>query len=78
MKIDIDKKIIDETDRCKKDFECLKNDNHIYCKVNNCVSESAHFIECVDDLDCNYKMSFGFSYMCTCPTRKEIYNKYKI
>lgn len=78
MKMDIDKKIINKTDRCKKNFECLKNKNHIYCKVKDRVGETAHFIECVDELNCNYKISFGFSYMCTCPTRKEIYNRYNI
>lgn len=76
--MDIDKKIIEETIKCEKSFDCLKNDKHVYCKVENCVSSEVHFVKCLNDEYCVYRMSFGESYICNCPTRKEIYNKYEI
>jgi hypothetical protein len=51
---------------------------HVYCKVENCINEKVHFIKGVDNLSCSYKMSFGDSFFCTCPTRKEIFNKYRL
>lgn len=74
----INRKIINETKYCENDFECLRNDNH-HCflmKVDNCISEKVLFINCTQ-LSCNYKMNFGNGTICNCPTRKEIYNKYK-
>lgn len=74
----IDDKIIAGTLLCKRNFGCMKNNMHVYCKVEDCVNEKIHFVRCVDNLHCSYKMVFGNSNMCTCPMRKEIFNKYKI
>lgn len=76
--MDIDKEILDKTTQCDKGFICLNNKDHVYCQVENCVNDEVHFIKCLSDKYCNYKMSFGKSYICNCPTRKEIFNKYKI
>ena len=73
--MEIEKEILDKTVHCTKDFDCLRN-NNICCKVENCVDKKVHFVEC-SEIFCNYKMKFGRSYICTCPTRKEIYNKYR-
>ena len=76
--MEIDKLIIAETVRCEKDFACLSEKTHVYCKVENCINKKIHFIERKDLFQCRYVMCFGDCYICTCPTRKEIYNKYGI
>ena len=79
MKIEIDEKIITETILCKKNFECLENDKHAICKVENRINEGFFITKCLDPRFCSYKKSFEYSpFQCTCPTRKEILNKYKI
>jgi len=73
--MEIEKEILDKTVHCTKDFDCLKN-NNIHCKVENCVNNEVYFVECCEKNPCNYRVNFGNSHICTCPTRKEIYNKY--
>jgi len=76
--MEIDKNIISNTIKCEKNFDCLSANNHVYCKVESCINNKVHFINCVYNLNCSYKMSYGDTFICTCPTRKEIFNKYEI
>ncbi len=78
MTLKIDEKIIRETTRCDRKFLCLKTPSNIYCQVKDCINEEVLFVKCEDTIICNYKMSFGNSFVCNCPTRKEIYNLHKI
>jgi hypothetical protein len=71
----IDKKIIDATE-CEKSFECLTNQANL-CKVKLCLAGEVHFLRC-DDKKCKFKAYFGKEPLCTCPVRKEIYNRDKI
>ena len=73
--MEIREETLKETIHCHKDFECIKS-NNICCDVTRSVNNQVHFVECKERVQCNYKMSFGNSFICTCPTRKEIYNKY--
>ena len=77
MKYEIDEKILKETTDCKRKFKCLESEDHIYCRVKDCVEGKVHFIECLYEAPCEYKMVFGHSLVCNCPTRKEIYNRYR-
>ncbi len=74
--MEIDKKIVAGTFNCHKNFDCLNSGNHVYCKVECCINKKVHFIKIVDKSFCYYKMSFGDSFICTCPTRKEIFKMY--
>jgi len=73
--MEIKKEILDKTLYCTKDFDCLKN-NNICCKVERCVNKEVHFVKCGEKNLCSYRLTFGSSFICTCPTRKEISNKY--
>lgn len=77
--IDINPKTLKETIRCKNEFACLENENYVcrVAKVENCIAGTLLFIDC-KDRSCNYKTFFGDSIICNCPTRKELYNRYKI
>ena len=72
----IDENIINKTD-CKKNFACLDNTD-VCCKITNCVNNQIYFVDCKDKKYCNFKKFFGNSNYCTCPTRIEIYKKYKV
>lgn len=72
----IDEKIIAGTLGCQKNFDCLNSNQHVYCKVEDCINKEVYFIQYREKPSCNYKMSFGNTFICNCPTRKEIFNKY--
>lgn len=75
----IAQQILDETIHCNHNFECLKNEDHfcLKAKVIRTVNGKIYFINCAEYCN-NYKIDFGNSTVCHCPTRKEIFNKYKI
>lgn len=77
MKMEIDEKTVSETNRCPSNLDCLNNSKHVFCKVEYCCDNEVHFIKCVNNQDCNYKSSFGYSTLCNCPIRKEIFKKYE-
>ena len=75
MKIEIDNDIIKATIKCRKDFDCLKNQNHVFKKVNSLVGGQVLFVNCAE-AGCDYYLSYGSSAICYCPTRQAIYKKY--
>ena len=77
MEIIIDEDTLKSTTKCAKDFSCLKGQNE-FCKIEYCVSDTGYFVKCKEHTYCSYKDKFGGSFYCTCPTRKEIYSKYKL
>ena len=74
----IDKEILKNTSTCEKKFQCLNNESNSLCKVVDSINQEVHFVKCLCKDICNYQMSYGLSNICTCPTRKEIFNKYSI
>ena len=78
MIIKVDDSTIKETTRCKKSFSCLPEKRKELCRVTHKVEDKVYFVECQDTESCSYRLSFGNSFMCTCPVRKVIYDKYKI
>ncbi len=76
MEIEIPDDVIKLATKCTKNFSCLYGDTERLCKVEYCVSDTVHFIKCLEPT-CSYKVAFGSGDFCTCPIRKEIYNRYK-
>ena len=76
MLMDIDKDIIKQT-KCKKDFKCLDGPANIDCKVLCLIGGDHHYVSCSNYAPCEYMTNFAGSDICNCPTRKEIYRKYK-
>lgn len=74
---EVDQTIIDKAVDCDKNHACLTEENHPCCKVSSCVGSKILFLEKLER-DCPYHQEFGFSYICNCPVRIELYNKYKI
>jgi len=74
--IKIDEDISKTATMCKKNLSCLSGSD--ICKVEFCVEGQIHFIKCMNLEPCHYRMPFGYSFVCKCPVRKELFNKYKI
>lgn len=74
MKIDLDPAIEART-ACQKNFSCASGNMERICKVRELMVGEALLIECADNLLCHYKESFGSWAICTCPVRKEIYDR---
>jgi len=69
------KKISKKTTWCEKDFKCLSEKGCSDCKVTSSINGEIHFVKCKDE-KCSYKMSYADGWICTCPIRKELYNKH--
>ena len=72
----IKKETLKNTTDCRRNFDCIKNDKHIFCTVENCINDEVYFVKNSYNKYCPYRMSYGNSYLCHCPTRQEIFNKY--
>ena len=75
MKIKIKSKTIKNTTKCNQNLACLENPD-IVCEVENCIQDGVCFVKYDASKNCNYMIPYGYSYICTCPTRAEIYYKY--
>ena len=74
----VDDSIIKKTTNCEKNLSCLSEKRKELCNVTHKVEDEVYFVVCQDTEPCSYQSLFGYSFMCTCPVRKEIYNKYTI
>ena len=72
MLIELDSKILHKTTDCDEDFQCLSNENQIYCKKRKYVN-NVHFAKCPLDNYCYYILPFRNDCIYTCPTRKAIF-----
>lgn len=78
MRLKIDKKTLDQTTSCKWDFSCICQECPDMCKAQFSLSDKVLFVQPAScRKDCVYLISFGFRYICACPTRNEIYQKYQ-
>ncbi len=75
--IKIDNDIVQKTTKCRENFSCLSGKTPL-CKVECCIENKVLFIKCISNEPCDYRVSFGHSYVCVCPVRIELYNRYKI
>jgi len=66
------------TKNCSKDFSCLVGNETCMGKVVFCLNCKLHGILCGSEECCSYRYNADERIYCTCPTRKEIYTKYKI
>jgi hypothetical protein len=69
--------ILKGTTKCEKDFSCLSSDKECLCKVVSSNKSSCVELEQRPVDSCNYSFHFNASMYCLCPTRNEIYNRYK-
>lgn len=81
MRYSIDREIIEKTRKCSRDFSCLENNPECMCSVEHTagINKNILFISPSDTNDhCDYQMKFGNTFVCSCPTRLEIYKNYSV
>ena len=82
MKFEIADEIQKRTFYCTKEFDCLIDDTQRVCPlcpVAKCIDGGTHFIKCLGNNDCHYRVPIHGLYLkCTCPVRMEIYDKYQV
>ena len=76
MNIEIDAEILQKTTYCKQDFRCLSGDERCLCEVKGSIGYDMLEIKPKFAVDCKYHISFGDTFLCTCPTRNVIYKRY--
>jgi hypothetical protein len=64
-----------ELPACCKNQACLNNPDFKLCPVVHCVMHKLIFIKCLEERNCAYKSVVEGAAICTCPIRKEIYNR---
>ena len=78
MMIKVEDSTINKTTRCEKNFSCLSEKRDDLCRVFYNIGDSVHFVECQNTEHCDYMASYGHSFFCTCPVRKEIFHRHNI
>ena len=83
MKFNISNDSIKRTAICHGNFNCLNgngNSKHCgdkpLCPVTFALGEDMKFVDYNGSLGCNYYMNYGNGFICNCPVRNEIYNRY--
>ena len=78
MDREVSQAVLEKTEKCPRGLACLKNGEKPRCKVERLINGAGAFLKS-DGVDlCPYKMSFGSAYVCNCPTRYELYEKYGV
>ena len=79
MRFEIDEATVRRTQKCEKEFVCLKGEGGLYCKVTDIMTgtgREAALVECPGFFLCAYRESYGETDICECPVRIEIARKY--
>lgn len=77
MTMEVSEEARQRTDECPRGFACLHDRESPRCAVRNSV-RGVLFVEKPTLGHCPYAMSFGYSYICSCPVRWEIYDRYGV
>ena len=67
----------EKTTKCERDFKCLTGDTSCLCEVDSSKIVAFIRVKPKAGLSCPYHFPFNKVHFCRCPTRKEIYKKYK-
>ncbi len=78
MGFEVSEDILRKTTGCSCEFSCLSGGGECFCELDSGLGDKVIFIKPRNGGYCNYMISFGHSFVCTCPTRKEIFNRYSI
>jgi hypothetical protein len=66
------------TTRCPFDFVCLDDPASQVCPVLRAIAGDGVFVDSRRECTCPYVVSFGYGHVCTCATRVELYERYRV
>ena len=75
MEFEVSEEARQNARKCWRGFVCLSGHEENICTVRDYVGEVL-FVEKRIESYCPYDVTFGYSHICTCPVRREIYERY--
>jgi hypothetical protein len=75
--LEVSEETREKTTRCWQGFACLLGAEGGPCTVQSCV-RGVLFVDKQTAAYCPYDVSFGYSHICSCPTRQEIHDRYGV
>jgi hypothetical protein len=75
--IEVSEETRQKTEKCWRGFACLSDTGNGPCAVRSCV-RGVLFVDKQTASYCPYDVIFGYSHICSCPTRQEIYDRYGV
>jgi len=80
MRFNVPDGVVRETKRCPRHFSCLaagEDEGGDMCEVRQADGQNVLFLRTDEPTTCPYRVLFGYSHVCTCPTRFAIFQKYQ-
>lgn len=76
MTLEVSEEALDRTENCWRDFQCLSGDGKGTCEVLDVIG-GVLFVEEGETIYCPYRTGFGYHWICWCPVRHEIHERYE-
>jgi len=78
MALQIDEAILKKTTKCTNEFKCLKGDEYPLCRAEDRLplEDYGIFVMTITRNSCSYKIPYGYSHICRCPVRMDIYMRH--
>lgn len=80
MRFSVPDEVVRETTRCPRHFSCLaaeEDEGGDVCEVRHADGKNVLFLRADEPTTCPYRVLFGYSHICSCPTRFAIFQKYQ-
>jgi hypothetical protein len=74
----INESVLKKTINCNNGFRCLAGNRESLCDVVGSVGSSMVQIKSEFHPHCKYRVPFDSFDYCLCPTRTELYNRYRV
>jgi hypothetical protein len=78
VKIAVSANVIERTTRCQRQFSCLSGAVESLCEVEYVVVGELYCLKRTSWRGCSYERRFGDTFLCICPVRQEIYDRYGV
>ena len=78
MGFEVNEGTLARTTECPSGHACLTNGTDLPCKVRYALFDDSHVIDSANNLRCVYRKPRTSWCSCTCPTRKEIYDRHGV
>ena len=79
MALEISEDILKNTTQCMDNFSCLNIGKGCLCSAEDYAGGNQIFVkgDSPSRTSCDYCLPFEYSFICNCPTRNEIYRRYR-
>ena len=75
---EVSSETVGRTSKCHRDLRCLTCEAVPLCAVTRYIPRKVVFVENEGLRRCEYRMPFGYGFVCWCPVREELYTRYGV